>query len=194
MSMTQANAAYAGGFDNPPVASAQAFRAAMNAMARPGEVQDIAGATPPKGISAAGGSLILTLCGPETGIYLAPGADTPELRGWIAFHTGAPVVAPEVADFALGSWQALTPLTQYRIGTPEYPDRSATLIVELEGFGSPNAELRGPGIKETAELALPELAAFQANAMLYPLGVDFYFTAGSQVAALPRSTQVSDRG
>lgn len=194
MSMTQANTVYAGGFENPPVASAQAFRAAMNAMARPGEVQVIAGATPPAGISAAAGSLILTLCDPETGIYLAPGADTPELRGWIAFHTGAPVVAAEDADFALGTWQALMPLSRFRIGTPEYPDCSATLIVEVEGFAAPNAELRGPGIKDSNTLALPELAAFQANAMLYPLGADFFFTAGSQVAALPRSTQVSDKG
>lgn len=194
MSATQVNTQYAGGFGNPPVASARAFRAAMTAMARPGDIQDISGATPPAGVSGAAGSLILTLCDPETGIYLAPGMDTPELRGWIAFHTGAPVVAARDAGFALGSWEALMPLQQYRIGTPEYPDRSATLIVELDSFAGPAAELRGPGIKETAGLALPELAAFQANAMLYPLGVDFFFTAGSQVAALPRSTQVSDKG
>lgn len=194
MRVNQTNTVYAGGFANPPVASSQAFRAAMNAMARPGDIQEIGGAVPPEGISVAAGSLILTLCDPETGIYLAPGADSPELRGWIAFHTGAPVVAAQDAVFALGGWDALMPLHQYRIGTPEYPDRSATLIVETDGFGAPNAELRGPGIKETAEIALPELAAFQNNSALYPLGVDLFFTAGTQVAALPRSTQVSDKG
>ncbi|MEW2912906.1 phosphonate C-P lyase system protein PhnH [Leisingera sp. JC11] len=191
MSLDTRNAVYAGGFSNPPVAAAHAFRAAMNAMARPGRVQDITGAAPPEGISIAAGSLLLTLCDPETGVYLAPDVDSGDLRGWLAFHTGAPVVPAEQADFALGRWDALTPLNRFLIGTPEYPDRSATLIVETPGFGAPNAVLRGPGIKNTARMQLPELTAFQNNAALYPLGVDFFFTVGSQVAALPRSTQVT---
>ncbi|KIC20271.1 phosphonate C-P lyase system protein PhnH [Leisingera sp. ANG-Vp] len=191
MSLQTSSAVYAGGFSNPPVASAHAFRAAMNAMARPGEVQEITGATPPEGISPAAGCLLLTLCDPETGVFLAPGADTEAVRAWLAFHTGAPIVAAEQADFVLGSWEALMPLARFRTGTPEYPDRSATLIVEVPGFGTPNAQLRGPGIKGTAEMQLPELAAFQDNAVLYPLGLDFFFTSGSQVAALPRSTQVA---
>ncbi|WP_264211256.1 phosphonate C-P lyase system protein PhnH [Leisingera thetidis] len=185
------NAAYAGGFSNPPVASAHAFRAAMNAMARPGRIEEITGAEPPAGISVAAGSLLLTLCDPETGVYLAPDADSEALRGWLAFHTGAPVVAAEEADFALGGWAALMPLSRFRTGTPEYPDRSATLIVEMPEFGTLNAALSGPGIRDTARMQLPELAAFQNNADLYPLGVDFFFTAGTQATALPRSTQIT---
>ncbi|UWQ75338.1 phosphonate C-P lyase system protein PhnH [Leisingera sp. M658] len=185
------NTAYAGGFSNPPVVSAQAFRAAMNAMARPGRIEEITGAAPPHGVSVAAGSLLLTLCDPETGVFLAPDVDSEALRGWLAFHTGAPIVAAEQADFALGSWASLMPLDRFRIGTPEYPDRSATLIAEVPAFDAPNAVLSGPGIKDTAKMALPVLAAFQNNAMLYPLGVDFFFTFGTQVAALPRSTQIS---
>ena len=191
MSLQTSSAVYTGGFSNPPVASAHAFRAAMNAMARPGEVQEITGATPPESISPAAGCLLLTLCDPETGVFLAPGADSEAVRAWLAFHTGAPIVAPVQADFVLGSWEALMPLARFHTGTPEYPDRSATLIVEVPGFGTPNAQLRGPGIEDTAEMQLPELAAFQDNAVLYPLGLDFFFTSGSQVAALPRSTQVA---
>ncbi|MEX0305737.1 MAG: phosphonate C-P lyase system protein PhnH [Leisingera sp.] len=191
MALQTENTVYAGGFSNPPVAAAHAFRAAMNAMARPGQVQEISGATPPEGISAAAGSLLLTLCDPETGVFLAPDLDSQALRGWLTFHTGAPIVDAEQADFALGNWKALMPLSRFRIGTPEYPDRSATLIVEVPGFEAPNAVLSGPGIKGTARMQLPELAAFQNNAVLYPLGLDFFFTAGSQIAALPRSTQVA---
>ncbi|KIC24704.1 MULTISPECIES: phosphonate C-P lyase system protein PhnH [unclassified Leisingera] len=191
MSIQSHNAIYAGGFSNPPVAAAHAFRAAMNAMARPGKLQDITGAEPPEGISIAAGSLLLTLCDPETGVYLAPDVDTDALRGWLTFHTGAPVVPAEHADFALGSWDALLPLNRFRIGTPEYPDRSATLIVETPGFAMPNAVLNGPGIRSAIRMQLPELAAFQNNAALYPLGMDFFFTAGSQVAGLPRSTFVA---
>ncbi len=183
-------AVYAGGFSDPPVASAHAFRAAMNAMARPGTVQQITGATPPAGISPAAGSVLLTLCDPETGVFLAPDVDSAELRGWLTFHTGAPIVAAEQADFALGGWAALMPLDRFRIGTAEYPDRSATLIVEVAGFEPPNATLSGPGIKDSVRMRLPEPAACAGNAMLYPLGVDLFFTSGDLVAALPRSTQI----
>lgn len=185
------NTVYGGGFANPPVDSAHGFRAAMNAMARPGTIQQISGAVPPDGISLAAGALLLTLCDPETGVYLAPDVDSDDLRGWLTFHTGAPVVAAEQADFALGSWAALMPLDRFRIGTAEYPDRSATLIVEMPELDAPNARLQGPGIKDSARLKLPDLEAFQRNAMLYPLGVDFFFTSGLQLAALPRSTKVT---
>ncbi|OIQ45853.1 MAG: phosphonate C-P lyase system protein PhnH [Roseobacter sp. MedPE-SW] len=190
MSLDMETNSYGGGFATPPVDAANAFRAAMNAMARPGTLQNITGAEPPAGISAAAGCLLLTLCDPETGIYLAPDVDSPGLRSWLAFHTGAPFVAADQADFALGSWQALLPLGQYRIGTSEYPDRSATLIVELTEFAAQNASLTGPGIKDSTTFALPDLGACQGNASQFPLGVDFFFTCHSQLAALPRSTTI----
>ncbi|MGR3760369.1 phosphonate C-P lyase system protein PhnH [Roseobacteraceae bacterium NS-SX3] len=185
---------YAGGFGTPPVDAAHAFRAAMNAMARPGQVQRITGAAPPGGISVAAGSLLLTLCDPDTGVYLAPDVASENLRGWLAFHTGAPLVPAEEADFALGGWEALMPLLRYRSGTPEYPDRSATLIVEVAGCTPHNAVLRGPGIKGTAQMALPDTAVLQANAQRFPLGVDFFFTSGAEAAALPRSARISAEG
>ncbi|MEP2716083.1 phosphonate C-P lyase system protein PhnH [Pseudophaeobacter sp.] len=190
MSLNTETNSYGGGFATPPVDAANAFRAAMNAMARPGTVQDILGAEPPAGISPAAGCLLLTLCDPETGVYLAQDVDSAPLRSWLAFHTGAPIVAAEQADFALGSWTDLMPLEQYRVGTSEYPDRSATLIVEIAEFTAPNATLTGPGIMDRAGLALPDIAACQANALQFPLGVDFFFTSGCQLAALPRSTKI----
>jgi alpha-D-ribose 1-methylphosphonate 5-triphosphate synthase subunit PhnH len=77
------------------------------------------------------------------------------------------------------------------LGTAEYPDRSATLIVECESLEAAGARLTGPGIRGEARLDLPETEAFFANARRFPLGLDFYFTAGDRVAALPRSTKVS---
>jgi alpha-D-ribose 1-methylphosphonate 5-triphosphate synthase subunit PhnH len=41
-------------------------------------------------------------------------------------------------------------------------------------------------------LTLPEVAAFRANRALFPLGLDFFFTCGDRLAALPRSTVVHD--
>jgi alpha-D-ribose 1-methylphosphonate 5-triphosphate synthase subunit PhnH len=179
-----------GGFSDAPVPSAHAFRAALEAMARPGRIETVSGAVPPAPLSVAAGTLLLTLTDAETPVYLAPSHDLPELRDWITFHTGAPLTEPDEAAFAVGQWSALMPLTPYRKGVPEYPDRSATLIVEMPALESEGATLRGPGIKDTAALQLPEIRAFQDNATLFPLGLDFYFTAGDQLAALPRTTKV----
>ena len=143
-------------------------------------------------LSVAAGTLILTLCDPETGLHLAGAHDTKDVRDWVAFHTGAPIVPAEAATFALGTWKALSPISRFPVGTAEYPDRSATLIVERAELGAAGATLQGPGIRETATLDLPEVAAFAANHRLYPLGLDFFFTAGSRVAALPRSTAVME--
>lgn len=179
-----------GGFREAPVEAARAFRAAMRAMARPGTIETIGAARPPAPVSSAAGALILTLCDPETGLYLAGAYDTPALRDWIAFHIGAPVVGAPKARFALGTWEALLPLAQYPAGTPEYPDRSATLIVEMARLEASGAHLSGPGIRATAQLSLPDPDQMRANAARFPQGLDFFLTCGSLVAALPRSTRV----
>lgn len=181
---------FSGGFQNAPIDASHAFRAAMTVMARPGEIRTLIGAQAPAPLSEAAATLLLTLCDPETGVYLAGAADTDAVRKWLTFHTGAPLVEASQADFALGTWDDLQPLDAYRIGTAEYPDRSTTLIVEQEALSQSGATLSGPGIKDVAHLNLPDLAPFQSNATLYPLGLDFFFTSGKQVAALPRSTQV----
>jgi len=180
-----------GGFDNPAVQSAHAFRSVMEAMARPGQIQDITGAEPPAPLSIAAGSVLLTLCDTDTPVYLAGEADHADVRAWLAFHTGAPLTGPSHAMFAMGAWDALMPISSYPIGTSEYPDRSTTLIVECAGLEATGATLRGPGIKSKAALSLPETRAFQDNRALFPLGLDFIFTCGARLAALPRSTEVA---
>ncbi|MEM1078175.1 MAG: phosphonate C-P lyase system protein PhnH [Pseudomonadota bacterium] len=179
-----------GGFDDPPMQAANAFRSVMESMARPGTIHRISGAVPPAPLSPAAGAVLLTLCDGDTPIHLACAHDTSEIRGWIAFHTGAPLAGRADCAFALGCFEALMPLEDYPMGTPEYPDRSTTLILELHRLEASGAELRGPGIKDKAHLSLPEIAPFQANRACFPLGLDFILTAGDRVAALPRSTEV----
>lgn len=182
---------YDGGFDAPATDSARAFRQVMQAMARPGTIHSLDGATPPKPLSMAAGAVILTLCDADTPVYLAGALECPEVRAWIAFHTGAPMAPASQCAFAVGTWSDLSPLSAYPIGTSEYPDRSATLIVETESLSNTGHTLTGPGIRDTAQLSLPEAEAFQANRRLFPLGLDFLFTCGGRVAALPRSTQIN---
>lgn len=181
-----------GGFADAAIDAAHAFRAAMTVMARPGEIRQLDQATPPPPLSPAAGTLLLTLCDPETPVHLAGTLDCKAVRDWIAFHAGAPIVAAEEADFAFGRWQDLAPLTRFRIGTPEYPDRSATLVVEMDALSATGARLTGPGIRDTTHLALPDARAIAANQALYPLGCDFFFTARTRVAALPRSTRIEE--
>jgi alpha-D-ribose 1-methylphosphonate 5-triphosphate synthase subunit PhnH len=179
-----------GGFADPARDAARAFRAALDTMARPGTIGTVTGGAAPAPCSVAAAVLILTLCDDTTPIYLAASHDSADVRAWITFHTGAPLAAPEQAMFALGSWTALQPVSRYRAGTSEYPDRAATLIVELDALNAQGATLRGPGIKDTAALSLPELDAFQDNRRRFPLGFDCYFTCGDRLAGLPRSTIV----
>lgn len=196
-----------GGFDTPALQSAHAFRSIMEAMARPGRIQAVAGAKPPAPLSDAAGTVLLTLCDTDTPVCLAGAADNDEVRAWLAFHTGAPLSDPSRCMFAVGTWDSLMPLDAFPVGTSEYPDRSATLIVETAELAAPGtmsvtmsgtksgampgAMLTGPGIKSSAALSLPEIAAFERNRALFPLGLDFIFTCGAQLAALPRSTRVS---
>ncbi len=184
--------ALSGGFTDPARQSARAFRAALEAMARPGSVQELSAlATAPAPVSPAAATLLLVLCDPETPVFLAGDHDTQAVRDWITFHCGAPLVGAAEAVFALGTWAALMPLQPYAIGTPEYPDRSATLIVE--GIGASPVTLRGPGIETSFDTTLPEVEALQRNAMLFPLGLDFYFTEATRLTALPRSTRITER-
>lgn len=180
-----------GGFADPATQSARAFRSVMEAMARPGIIRDIDGAEPPKPLSRAAGSVLLTLCDTETPVYLAGDTNCDAVRAWLAFRTGAPLTGPTDCMFAVGTWEALTPVSDYPIGTSDYPDRSATLIVECPVLTNAGATLSGPGIQESASLSLPDIQAFRNNRALFPLGLDFILASGNRIAALPRSTEVS---
>ena len=182
--------ALSGGFADAPVQSARAFRAVLEAMARPGTIRPVEGAAPPAPLSVAAGAMLLTLCDGTTPLHLAGAADTRAVRDWVAFHIGAPLTGADEAAYALGRWEELQPVTRFRIGRPDYPDRSATLIVEMERLTNHGPALTGPGIEAATWLNLPETAAFRANRALFPLGFDTIFTAGGRIAALPRSTRV----
>ena len=182
--------ALTGGFQAAPIQSARAFRAALEAMARPGTLWTVEGAAPPAPLSVAAGVLILTLCDGTTPLHLGASLDHDLMRDWVTFHTGAPLVTAEAARFAVGTWADLTPVSRFAIGLPDYPDRSATLIVEVEVLGAHGPRLTGPGIADAARLSLPETAAFVANRALFPQGFDTYLTCGTTLAGLPRSTIV----
>ncbi len=171
-------------FANPSAESARAFRSIMTAMARPGTVHAL-DAPAPEGLSPAAAAVLLVLADGTTPVWTRTGTD------WLVFHTGAPIAADRGgAVFAVGTWDALMPLSDWSVGTPDYPDRSATLIVEVETLDGPGTRLTGPGIETEITLPLPDAALLAANAALYPLGLDLILTCRDRIAALPRSTRI----
>ncbi|MHA1529664.1 MAG: phosphonate C-P lyase system protein PhnH [Alphaproteobacteria bacterium] len=185
-----------GGFADRARQSAVAFRAVLDALARPGRIREVAGAEPPEGLSVAAGVLLLTLADAETPLWLPERLDGGAVAEWLRFHTNvSPAAGRGKAMFAVGRWEELLPMEDWPVGEPEYPDRAATLIVEVAALhGGPALELSGPGIDGVTRLApvLPAGAAeaLWVNAARFPLGMDFFFTAGGQVAGLPRSTRI----
>jgi alpha-D-ribose 1-methylphosphonate 5-triphosphate synthase subunit PhnH len=178
------------------VAEAQAsFRAILDALARPGRVQRLgAGLRPPAPLQPAAAAALLTLADAETPLWTDA---TGEARDWIAFHTGAPFVPLAQAQFAmaLGPMPLLAALNP---GSDETPQESATLILQLASFDDSSGwRLTGPGIEHEHRLAAPGLPAdfpaqWAANRAQFPRGVDLILCSGSRLAALPRTTRITE--
>jgi alpha-D-ribose 1-methylphosphonate 5-triphosphate synthase subunit PhnH len=188
------------GFADPVLDSQRTFRAVLAAMAHPGRLVHVGGAlTAPRPLHPAAAAFALALVDIETPLWTdaSVGADA---HAWLAFHTGAPVVArPADARFALVADPARLPrLSELEGGTDERPERSATLVIQVEGLQARSGRrLAGPGIEYLALLDAAGLPAtfwadLRENHARFPRGVDVVLTAGTRLAALPRTTRVED--
>jgi alpha-D-ribose 1-methylphosphonate 5-triphosphate synthase subunit PhnH len=192
------------GFADKVLSAQSTFRSVMDAMARPGSVQRIAAiAGTPDPMMPGTAAIALTLFDHDTPLWLDSGMSaTPHAAKWLKFHTSAPIVAdPSVAAFALlADAAALPALDQFAFGTPEYPDRSTTLILQVDSLtDGPALELRGPGIDGVAVLraTIQPSDLFERlaiNATLFPRGIDLVLVAGDAIAAIPRTTRLVGKG
>ena len=180
-------------------ASQAAFRAVMECFARPGEIRTLDGIAAPAPLAPATAAMIRSLGDYETPIWLDPSlSGVPAIGEWIRFQTGAPLVK-EMRDAAfalIGNPSDLPEFSEFALGTEEYPDRSTTLIMQIERFAGHAITIEGPGIKAARRLAaepLPDDFATRltANRELFPRGIDLVLVAGKQALALPRSIRVS---
>lgn len=176
----------------------EAFRALMDAMARPGRIQrcDVLPDLP-EALAPAAAAALLALTDAETTVWTDA---TGEARDWIAFHTGAPLVADvSKAQFLLAT-RAMPKLSTLDSGTDETPQDSATLIVQLDALAEGAGwRLTGPGIEHEHRLdaaGLPDdfAAQWAANRKGFPCGVDLVLCTGARLAALPRSTRIEEAG
>jgi alpha-D-ribose 1-methylphosphonate 5-triphosphate synthase subunit PhnH len=192
------------GFADKVLSAQSTFRSVMDAMARPGSVQRIAPVTGmPAPMMRGTASIALTLFDHDTPIWLDPRmSETSAVTKWLKFHTGAPVIADSsICSFALiGDADELPQLDRFSFGSDEYPDRSSTLILQLESLAQgPTFELRGPGIDGTAVLQAtikpPDLFERLAiNAAAFPRGIDVVLVADDAIVAIPRTTRVVAKG
>ncbi|MDQ0348260.1 phosphonate C-P lyase system protein PhnH [Ancylobacter vacuolatus] len=197
---TSLTSCLATGFIDPVLDGQASFRAAMWALSRPGRVEPIAAAlTPPAPLNPEAAALVLALCDYETPLWLDPAlARVPEVAAFLRFHTGAPVVEDAAeARFALIAEPLDMPdFFDFAQGSPEFPDTSATLILQVEAFTG-GLVLEGPGVQGRAAFgAAPLPADFIArmaeNRAGFPLGVDLLLAGPGGVAGLPRSVTVKE--
>jgi alpha-D-ribose 1-methylphosphonate 5-triphosphate synthase subunit PhnH len=188
------------GFADKVLSAQSTFRSVMSAMARPGSVQPIAVSVgAPDGMMRGTAAVALTLFDHDTPIWLDGAmAATSEVARWLKFHTSAPVVGDaSIASFALiGDARNLPALDRFAFGSNEYPDRSTTLIVQVESLSQGAAyELRGPGVDGTAILQATIqpcdlFARLAINATLFPRGIDVVLVDDASIVAIPRTTRV----
>lgn len=199
--MTPGEQIVEGGFADPVFAAQSVFRAVMDAMARPGSVHGIGtDARPPAPLNATAAAIALTLADADTPVWLdSELARSDAVKGWLSFHTGAPFadIASDAAFAIISNPSVMPPLTGFALGTQEYPDRSTTLVIQVETLADGSAlTLSGPGIKATQEIAPRPLPGhfemqWRENGALYPRGVDIILAAPDAVACLPRTTRIT---
>ncbi|MCZ8374195.1 MAG: phosphonate C-P lyase system protein PhnH [Beijerinckiaceae bacterium] len=186
------------GFSDPVLQSQAAFRGILAALSEPGTIHDLGPFAPcPAGLEPATAILLLTLADYETPVWMPEALEGGEAGIWLRFHCGAPYAAPVNAGFAICSASDGFPgLTAFNPGNELYPDRSTTLILQIDSLtGGEALDLEGPGIPGTRRIAprgLPAdfVAGWARNARLYPLGVDIVLVAGSRILGLPRTTRI----
>jgi alpha-D-ribose 1-methylphosphonate 5-triphosphate synthase subunit PhnH len=191
-------AALTAGFADAGREAQAAFRALLDAMARPGSIVTLPmlAEPPPAPLAPAAAAVALALCDADTPVWLDAPLAAGAVPAWLRFHCGCHIVgAAADAAFAFAA-DAPPAMAALHAGDDLYPDRAATLVMQVPGFaGGTGLRLAGPGIDGAVHVSIDGLAADfvaqrAANRALYPRGVDCILVAGERALCLPRSTSV----
>jgi alpha-D-ribose 1-methylphosphonate 5-triphosphate synthase subunit PhnH len=195
------------GFADSTAQSQVVFRCALDALARPGSPVGIPAASlvsPSVNTCTASASLLLALLDQDCTLWLSPTLANGPAAAWLRFHTGCQIEADcSQADFVWAASIAELPsLYQLKQGSAEYPDQSATCVVDVTAWRiaaqseADAVSLRGPGVRDVRTLAVDGMDAgfvqqhhaMQAHA---PCGVDIFCCAGDAVLGFPRSVRLA---
>jgi alpha-D-ribose 1-methylphosphonate 5-triphosphate synthase subunit PhnH len=196
-------AALGAGFANPAFGSQAVFRAALHALAHPGECVRVThdAETPTRGHRASA-ALLLALLDPDCRLWLSSTFVDSNAGHWLRFHTGCAIVdAPGEAQFA---WIALgDELPSFNVfpqGSDTYPDQSATCVIDVatvaNGQHDASWSLTGPGIRSQRSLWIEGYPSgfvddWERNHAGFPRGVDVFFATQEHIVGLPRTTRIS---
>jgi alpha-D-ribose 1-methylphosphonate 5-triphosphate synthase subunit PhnH len=186
----------------PAARRAQAvFRAALQALARPGQISTFPeGADFPVGAARHAYALLLALADQEVTLAVT-GADEPTTR-FASLGTGSRLVPVPQAEYLLAVEDPGALLLQLHRGTLETPEDGATAIIAVEELGGEGLRLRlaGPGIPGTNTLAVrgispATVAARNEACQDYPLGIDLFLVdREGRCVGIPRTTQTEMEG
>lgn len=195
------------GFHDAALGSQAVFRTVLSALSHPGRVIEMpdVSALPRHGHGAAA-MLLQALVDSDCAVWLSPSLAHTDAAAWLRFHTGCRVAAsPAAARFLwVAQGDAMPALDTLDAGSDEYPDQSATLVIEVAGLANDTNDsadhgdallLDGPGIREEQALAVTGLAddfteQWSGNRQRFPRGVDLFLTTATQIAGLPRTTRI----
>ncbi len=189
-----------GGFEDPVQDSQRCFRQMLRALSSPGSIVECGvKPPPPAGLCSASTALLLALLDSDCAVWISPGAGSSGLADFFRFHTGCTSASSmAVANFALIRNELELPrLANFNWGSDEYPDRSVSLILQVEHLreGGP-WQLTGPGIERSRSVCAGNLplwfigdwASLHAS---FPRGFEVFLCADNKIMALSRTTRLS---
>lgn len=189
-------------FEAHAIEASHDFRLLMNAMARPGSIQAVDGAREPvAGLNNGSVLAALTLCDHETSVFVQTGPHAENVKEFLSFRCGC-ILTDDLAqaDFVfLNAMPDAELLARLKIGNSQYPDRSATAIIEVKSLSEAgNLVLSGPGIKTTHSMKIDPISSdlitwWEKNNERFPLGIDLILTCDDGIAGLPRTVKIKER-
>ena len=175
-----------------PVEQRRAFRALLEAWARPGTMAELAAWSAPDG---AGLCVLASLCDQGTSLCDLHGLLAVGDRSRLGVAMRDPAHAAEAAFILADGGRDPDSLTPQR-GTLLAPELGATVVLTGAHFHSGGKELtlQGPGIATTSSISIgglhPGWLEARSRWCDFPLGVDLVLCSGSAVLCLPRHVRI----
>ncbi|HEY9000455.1 MAG TPA: phosphonate C-P lyase system protein PhnH [Mucilaginibacter sp.] len=181
------------------------FRLLLDSMARPGKINKLESGEifPPEGLNQASALTGFALLNADVTCFAA-GQTGDDTVLYFLVNTGSQKAEIEDADYIfLPENYYSTDLDRARIGTPKYPEDSATIVAAAEEVSTESIEgairltLKGPGVNGEAEVFVAGVDErlfeyIQEQNSEYPLGLDLIITdRQDQVLCIPRSNKFS---
>ncbi|WP_299176384.1 phosphonate C-P lyase system protein PhnH [uncultured Neptuniibacter sp.] len=172
-----------------PEVQQQNYRSILEAMSRPGRIQNI---TFSQSDSDAMTAILATLLDGE--VSLSDPDKLLNIDDWPMLQ--ATKAEPDCADYIVCKGSS-SPDFEPKQGTLSSPEYSATLLLQVESLtsGSSKIRLQGPGIETSEEVSISGLSDDWLTrredwVYAFPLGVDMILVAQDMILALPRTTRL----